>query len=241
MKTYLIFGSNGKIASHYIKNKLSNNNNFLILIDKEKKYEEDFLDNDNIIYFQININDLNAFEKLDDYLKDKRIFVDFVLFSVGVNYGNSFYSSSIKEFQDTLNTNITSLFLSLKIIYKYLNYKSSIVAIASQNGIVGHEERIDYGPSKAAMIQFAKNFSVDVARNSDKDIKFNTISPGYIISNDSSPLFNSIKGKKLKQRIPYKKLVELEDISNVIEFLFSNKSEAIRGQNIVVDYGYTII
>ena len=91
------------------------------------------------------------------------------------------------------------------------------------------------------MIQFAKNFSVDVARNSDKDIKFNTISPGYIISNDSSPLFNSIKGKKLKQRIPYKKLVELEDISNVIEFLFSNKSEAIRGQNIVVDYGYTII
>lgn len=241
MNTFLIFGSSGKIASHFIEKNMKNKNNFFILVDKVKKKQVWLENKSNVVYFPIDITHSNDFKYLEEYLETKEIYIDYVLFSIGVNYANSFFSSSIREFQDTFNTNMNSLFLSLKVIYKYLSHKSSIVSIASQNGIVGHEDRIDYGPSKAAMIQFAKNFSVDTAINNEKDIKFNTISPGYIISNDSNELFNSVKGKKMKQKIPYKKLVELEDITNVIEFLFSDKSTAIRGQNIVVDYGYTIV
>ncbi|WP_412674874.1 SDR family oxidoreductase [Bacillus mobilis] len=37
------------------------------------------------------------------------------------------------------------------------------------------------------------------------------------------------------------KFVEISDVTNVILFLMSDKSDAIRGQNIVVDYGYTIV
>ena len=49
------------------------------------------------------------------------------------------------------------------------------------------------------------------------------------------------EGNKLLKKIPYRKIVENSDFTNVILFLMSDKSDAIRGQNIVVDYGYTIV
>ncbi|WP_033708300.1 SDR family oxidoreductase [Bacillus cereus] len=49
------------------------------------------------------------------------------------------------------------------------------------------------------------------------------------------------EGNKLLKKIPYRKNIENSDFTNVILFLMSDKSDAIRGQNIVVDYGYTIV
>ncbi|AVP44532.1 TPA: SDR family oxidoreductase [Bacillus thuringiensis] len=51
----------------------------------------------------------------------------------------------------------------------------------------------------------------------------------------------SFEGNKLLEKIPYREFVEISDVTNVILFLMSDKSDAIRGQNIVVDYGYTIV
>ncbi|MDM5426708.1 SDR family oxidoreductase [Bacillus mycoides] len=49
------------------------------------------------------------------------------------------------------------------------------------------------------------------------------------------------EGNKLLKKIPYREIVRISDVTNVILFLMSDKSDAIRGQNIVVDYGYTIV
>lgn len=49
------------------------------------------------------------------------------------------------------------------------------------------------------------------------------------------------EGNKLLKKIPYREIVRISDVTNVILFLMSDKSVAIRGQNIVVDYGYTIV
>ncbi|WP_080116884.1 SDR family oxidoreductase [Bacillus cereus] len=49
------------------------------------------------------------------------------------------------------------------------------------------------------------------------------------------------EGNKLLKKIPYREIVRSSDVTNVILFLMSDKSDAIRGQNIVVDYGYTIV
>ncbi|WP_412678173.1 SDR family oxidoreductase [Bacillus wiedmannii] len=41
--------------------------------------------------------------------------------------------------------------------------------------------------------------------------------------------------------MPYRRFVGISDVTNGILFLMSDKSDAIREQNIVVDYGYTIV
>lgn len=239
MSTFLIIGGNSQIAEHYIMRHIENENDYFILIDKDPQ-SNSFSDYNNVKYFQLDVTNETEYTNLIEFLDKQSIKIDYLLHSVGINYGNNFFSTSITEFKSTLNINFLSLFYTLKSLYSYLNNQPSIVAIASQNGVVGHENRIDYGPSKAAIIQFAKNFSIDIANINDKDVKFNTISPGYIISDKSKEFLNSPKGKKLRKKIPFKKFVTLDNVTDTIEFLFSSKSEAIRGQNIVVDYGYTI-
>ncbi|WP_257155363.1 SDR family oxidoreductase [Bacillus cereus] len=43
------------------------------------------------------------------------------------------------------------------------------------------------------------------------------------------------------ENILRKEKIGILDVANVILFLMSDKSDAIRGQNIVVDNGYTIV
>ena len=56
----------------------------------------------------------------------------------------------------TFDINIKSFVFLLKSIYSSLSHRVSIVSVASQNGIVAHEDRIAYGTSKAALIHLTK-------------------------------------------------------------------------------------
>lgn len=72
-------------------------------------------------------------------------------------------------------------------------------------------------------------------------ITVNCIPLSYSINDNNESYLKSFEGNKLLKKIPYRKFVEISDVTNVILFLMSDKSDAIRGQNIVVDYGYTIV
>ncbi|HDT6947483.1 TPA: SDR family oxidoreductase [Staphylococcus aureus] len=240
MSNYLILGSQGQISKNFIDNFTNLSEDKLILVDRlavNKKNEVQ----DNIFYFTFDISRKENYVGLLNFLQDRDIRIDKILFAVGKNPMNNFFSSTINEFEDTLSTNLTSLYISLKVLYDFLSNKVSIVAISSQNGVVGHENRIEYGPSKAALIQLVKNLSVDFALYSTKDIKINCISPGYVKTSRNTSFFQSVEGKKLLNKSPYKKLTSLEEISYMINFLLCDYSDSMRGQNIIMDYGYTII
>lgn len=70
-------------------------------------------------------------------------------------------------------------------------------------------------------------------------VVYNSLS--YSINNNNESYLKSFEGNKLLEKIQYMEFVGISDVTNVILFLMSDKSDAIRGQNIVVDYGYTIV
>lgn len=69
----------------------------------------------------------------------------------------------------------------------------------------------------------------------------NCVPSSYIINDNNESYLKSFEGNKLLKKIPYRRFVGISDITNVILFLMSDKSDAIRGQNIVVGYGYIIV
>ncbi|WP_225360934.1 SDR family NAD(P)-dependent oxidoreductase [Limosilactobacillus reuteri] len=154
---------------------------------------------------------------------------------------NDIFSISSEEWENTYNVNLKSAVFILKELLNYMSNTTSIVLVASQNGVVAHENRIDYGTSKSALIQLAKNLSVDFTHIKNKDIRINCLSPSSIENKNNQPYLKSAAGKKLLQKIPYRKFVTLNDTSNAISFLLSSKSKAMRGQNLILDYGYTIV
>ncbi|EQA5472173.1 SDR family oxidoreductase [Enterococcus faecalis] len=237
MKNLLVVGSAGYLGRSYIeKNKEKYN---FWGIDKVKNTScPDFIKQE----FIADVTNLNNIRKIRKKLECERIKLDSLLFSVGINPFQSFYSIDEEIWDYTFSVNLKSIVFMIKELYPLFKEQVAIVLIGSQNGVVGHEQRIDYGPSKAALIQLAKNLTLDFEKDQEKDIKVKVVSPSYILNQSNKQLLTeSFEGKKLLKKIPLKKFVQLEDVVAAIDFLLSDRSKAIRGQNIIVDYGYTIV
>lgn len=186
------------------------------------------------------MEDVN-FGSLKELLSEREIEIDQLIYLPGVNHMADFYTIERQQWREAFNVNIDYFLFLLKEMYPFFHRQVAIVCIASQNGVVAHEYRIDYSTSKAALIQLVKNLSVDFSADPEKDIKVNCVSPSYILTEKNSSFFESPFGEKLIQRIPYKKIPKVSDIVPSILFLLSPRSNAIRGQNIIIDYGYTIV
>lgn len=192
-------------------------------------------------YLSVDFRDDRSYEEIERFLADLDKKFSQVVFAAGVNPMNDVFGVTIRDWDTTFDVNVKAALFSLKAAYDYFSYQTALVLIASQNGVVAHSQRIDYGTSKSALIHLAKNLSVDYAKINDKDLRVNTISPSYIKTEDNKDLLDSYFGKRLLARIPYRRFVSLEDVSHSLHFLLGEGSQSIRGQNLILDYGYTIV
>ncbi|AHA10881.1 SDR family oxidoreductase [Bacillus toyonensis] len=240
MKNMLILGSEGflgKAVQEYFRNNYN-----LICLDKDGVLNLNRNDQNSSLFFgHFDINNKDTYQSLIDFLNLNQLKIDNIVNLIGINSFKNFYDVSREDWTKTLDTNVTSFVFFLKELYPFFNTEVSIVAIASQNGVVAHENRIDYGTSKAALIHLVKNLTIDFLLDKEKDIKINCISPSYIQNESNKEFFNGFEGRKLLKKIPYRKLIEYSDVVNAIDFLISEKSKGIRGQNLIIDYGYTLI
>ncbi|HHK5563807.1 TPA: SDR family NAD(P)-dependent oxidoreductase [Bacillus thuringiensis] len=233
----LILGADGFIGKD-LQLKIEDVKNIYCI---DKTYKEKVMTDTNKVYFNLDINQEEDIEFLSNYLEENNITIDCIINLIGINTLSNFYNVTNAEWDKTFDLNIKCFVFLLKSLYSSFSQRVSIISVASQNGIVAHEDRIAYGASKAALIHLTKNLSIDFLKDKNRDIKVNCVSPSYIINASNESLLKSFEGDKLLKKIPYRKFVQISDVTNVILFLISEKSDAIRGQNIVVDYGYTIV
>jgi NAD(P)-dependent dehydrogenase (short-subunit alcohol dehydrogenase family) len=239
-KNVLILGSEGFIGRD-LQSRFDREQYRLLCIDKKPKSEDNVSDEEHKMFFQLDITEEKDRERFRLYLEEKDLSIHYVVNLIGINSLSNFFTITEQDWDQTFDTNVKSFVFFLKKIYSFFAEKVSIVNVASQNGVVAHEDRIAYGPSKSALIHLTKNLSIDFLKDKKRDIKVNCVSPSYVKNESNKDLLESHLGRKYLNRIPYKKFVEPKDVSNVIMFLLSDQSDAIRGQNILVDYGYTII
>jgi NAD(P)-dependent dehydrogenase (short-subunit alcohol dehydrogenase family) len=235
MEKILVCGANGTLGQNYTT--LYPNDNYILL---DKDYKSGFQASQFYNNFKYDFNSKEDSKNLKEYLLENKIKIKGIVFFQGVQFSNSFFSVTEEEWGNTIDTNVKSILFFLKNLYPLLSQSCSIVVLASQNGVVGHVNRIDYGTSKAALIHLVKNLSLEFSSLKEKDIKINCISPGYIYTEKSRSYLESFSGQMLKEKIPYKTFVLPDDVSHTINFLMSDTSKAIRGQNIILDYGYTL-
>ena len=88
-----------------------------------------------------------------------------------------------------------------------------------------------------ALTGLTKSFAIEMAK---RKIRANIISPGFT----KTSYYNEFKKKKslykwTLSKIPMNRWAESFEISNLIIFLLSNKSEFITGENINIDGGWS--
>mgnify|MGYP002525530051 CR=1 FL=1 len=141
-------------------------------------------------------------------------------------------------FNDTATTEIYTLSLHdalpIYAIKKMLKNKyGRIVNITSIVGHTGNRGQANYAASKAGIIGMTKSLAIEYAK---KNITLNCVSPGFIQSNMTDKIVESIKAV-LTSRIPMSKLGTGEDVASTAAFLSSDSASYITGETIHVNGG----
>ena len=118
----------------------------------------------------------------------------------------------------------------------------ALIAISSVEAYRGLPDSAVYSTAKAALNQYIK---VMAKKYAEKEIRFNSVSPGNVIF-DGSQWEEKLKSDEkntndyIKKNVPMGKFIEPQDVAEMVYYLSSNNSRFITGQNFVIDGGQSL-
>ncbi len=151
---------------------------------------------------------------------------------------NDLFNFSLEKFSDYFNVNVLALF-SVCREFARNNNNGTIINFSSTYGIVSPNPNlytnsmkdIAYGVTKAAVINLTKYLAVHLAPK----IRVNTVVPGGIRFNQNKKFVNDYS-----KLTPMKRMMEKNELNELINYLSSKNSSYVTGSTIVCDGGYTI-
>ena len=236
-KNILITGSEGQIGKNLI-NLLSENNYNLILLDKNKKVKDN--------YYSLDFNNNQNLKIVTKKIKKRYQNIYGLINLAAYQVFSDFENRTLGEIDKSLNVNIKANIILFQFIFKSFFKKQGYGKIINISSIFGmyspdfnnykkgdRKSSEIYGATKASIIQLTKYFSNYM---SNSHVNVNCISPAGV-ENKNTQTKSFIK--RYSQKIPSKRMAKADEISNLILFLLSDKSNYINGENIVIDGGYS--
>jgi glucose 1-dehydrogenase len=112
-----------------------------------------------------------------------------------------------------------------------------IVNIASVNALVGNANLIAYASTKGALIAMGRAMAVELAPR----IRVVTISPGAVLTQNTENLIaeGQIVVQPMLNRFLVKRFITVEEVGDLVVFLFGPSATSITGCNWVIDGGLT--
>ena len=111
--------------------------------------------------------------------------------------------------------------------------KGSIIHISSISVHTGYKGLAMYASSKGALEAFSKNTAREWG---ERGVRSNALVAGFMETNMSDSLSDDQKNR-IYQRTSMKQPTSIQSVADTVEFLLSDKSISITGQNINVDSG----
>ena len=252
-KAILITGGAGFLGRKYCEFFLKKK--FVVLcVDNDKKKIKT-LNNSrlkNLYTFECDIADEGKVNKLFKKI-NKSFFVNVLINNAAIDavpfkkgeFNQKFPTSEMWDKE--MNVRLRGSFLMIKYFGEkmYKKKQGSIINIGSDLSLIAPNQKIykssygnyikpvTYSVIKHGMLGLTKYFASLYASN---NVRVNMLSPGPIKNNQSPKLI-----KELKNLIPMNRLGKYKEMFGLLNFLSSNESSYLTGQNILVDGGRTII
>jgi 3-oxoacyl-[acyl-carrier protein] reductase len=155
--------------------------------------------------------------------------------NAGITRDNLLMRMKDDEWDDIINTNLTSVFrMSKAVLRGMMKAKTGrIINISSVVGFTGNAGQANYAAAKAGMVGFAKSMAKEVG---SRNITVNTVAPGFIDTDMTKELSDDIKNALLAS-IPLSRLGEAKEIAHTVAFLASPGAGYITGETLHVNGG----
>ena len=201
---------------------------------KLQKYIESKYDVKSLVV-KCDVSDEEQVEAMFNTINDEFGKLDILINNCGICRDSLFNEIKVRDFKRILDVNLVGTYLCSKYVGRVMleQKKGKIINISSTNAIdTYYPESCDYDASKAGVISLTHN----LAREFAPYINVNCICPGWI-KTDMNKDLSLDQINKEKRKILLSRFGEVEDISNLVLFLVSNKASYINDTVIRVDGG----
>ena len=165
--------------------------------------------------------------------------VDILVNNAGITRDNILVRMKEDEWDDIINTNLSSVYRMSKAVLRGMIKKRSgrIISITSVVGAMGNAGQSNYAAAKAGIMGFTKSLAREVGV---RGITVNAIAPGFIQTDMTDKLPEDQK-VALASQIPMARLGTVDEIAQSVLFLASESSSYITAQTLHVNGGmYTV-
>ncbi|MFB0979674.1 MAG: 3-oxoacyl-ACP reductase FabG [Alteromonadaceae bacterium] len=168
----------------------------------------------------LNVTDNDSIAALFVAIKENHGGIDILVNNAGVTRDNLFIRMKDDEWQDIIDTNLSSVFKISKAVIRSMMKKRNgrIINIGSVVGTMGNAGQVNYATAKAGLLGFTKSLAREVA---SRGITVNTVSPGFIDTDMTKTLSDEQK-EGIFSQVPANRLGKPEEIANAVVFLASD-------------------
>jgi len=165
--------------------------------------------------------------------------VDILINNAGITRDNILIRMKEDEWNDIINTNLTSVYKMSKSVLRGMIKKRAgrIISITSVVGAMGNAGQSNYAAAKAGIMGFTKSLAREVG---SRAITVNAIAPGFIETDMTDNLPEDQK-LALAAQIPMGRLGTTNEIAQAVLFLADDSGSYITAQTLHINGGmYTL-
>lgn len=238
----LLTGATSGIGLETLKRLLKNNNKvFAVARDFSKIADLLALYSDSVVPLTFDLKETENIEKIfnEINLVDEKL--DALIHCAGIEETIPLTLYSPAKIKNIYEVNV---FAGIELLRhftkkKYSNDGASTVFVSSVMGVLGQPGKIGYCSTKSAVLGMVKASALEFAK---RKIRVNAVLPGVVNTPMTQNLFNQISPDNIEEIKAMHPLGigEVDDVVPTIEFLISDNSRWITGQNFIIDGGYSI-
>ena len=188
---------------------------------------------------KLNVTDNDQISALIKSITEDYGSVDILINNAGITRDNILVRMKEDEWDDIINTNLSSVYKMSKGVLRGMIKKRSgrIISITSVVGAMGNAGQSNYAAAKAGIMGFTKSLAREVGV---RGITVNAIAPGFIETDMTNKLPEDQK-VALASQIPMARLGTVDEIAQSVLFLASESGSYITAQTLHVNGGmYTV-
>ena len=188
-------------------------------------------------FFEVDVRDKECLENCISTLLNEWGDIDIIINNVGISKFTPITETSIEEFEDVINVNLRSVFITSHLLAKHRDYIDNtntygrIINLCSTRYLQSEAGSEAYAASKGGIWSMTHALAVSLAQY---NITVNCIAPGWISVNESEIIRPEDNKFHLSGRVG-----TADDIARTCLFLCDENNNFINGQCITIDGGVT--
>ena len=184
--------------------------------------------------------DLGKIEQIPNFVRDLR--KEFgplfgLVNNAAVGHGGALALMHNTQIEELVRVNTLSPIMLTKYVVRNMmsDRAGRIVNVASIIGFTGYSGLSAYAATKASMIGFTRSLAREVGR---LGITVNAVAPGFLATEMTHGLAEEQR-EQIVRRTALRRLTEVEDVANAVEYLLGENARNISGTVLTVDAGAT--